>query len=332
MKIRTDFVTNSSSSSFLVVNVNAKTLSAYLRKNSLKNIFNNIAIIYEERFDIVRAELDKSIAQSLISILKDVSEDIKCGVISEKELEADEKAINDLIKFIKQNKDIIDIEAKGNIELLYSDGEDGYAYAQSLVYKNHHGRLTKWPYSNGWDSNYSKIQEFNAKMTFNGIPELEDLKYDAIWDIIYDKKALKTAIERTGVVEEFDIQPIEPMKVDLEKDFKLENIDSENTDFEKDFKLKDIGLVNVDWIQDALFVFTGLSENDESIATDIIKKNGGIIKSSVVLNTNYVVYNPDYDHETVKMKRAKELIEKGKSIRLLTVSEFCRKLETVEQD
>ena len=33
---------------------------------------------------------------------------------------------------------------------------------------------------------------------------------------------------------------------------------------------------------------------------------------------------------TIKMKKAKELIDKGKSVRLLTVSEFYKKLEPVE--
>ena len=64
-----------------------------------------------------------------------------------------------------------DAEAEGNIEIKYSCGEDGFAYAQSLEYKKHHGKLVKWPCSDGWNMDdgggYEKIEEFNSKM-FNG--------------------------------------------------------------------------------------------------------------------------------------------------------------------
>jgi hypothetical protein len=36
------------------------------------------------------------------------------------------------------------------------------------------------------------------------------------------------------------------------------------------------------------------------------------------------VYNPDYGHETTKLKRAKELIARGKPITILTEEEFLK--------
>ena len=88
--------------------------------------------------------------------------------------------------------------------------------------------------------------------------------------------------------------------------------------------------VNVAWIKGSVFVFTGL-ESEEEIATKLIIENGGEVKRSVVLKTNYVVYNPNHGWETVKLKKAKELIEKGKTIQLLTTNEFCKKLSISDE-
>lgn len=84
--------------------------------------------------------------------------------------------------------------------------------------------------------------------------------------------------------------------------------------------------ISCDWIRDKLFVLTGFSDSTEAKYSDIIQRSGGIVKSSTVLKTNYLVYNSNYDHETVKLKRAKELAAQGKDIVILTEDEFVRKL------
>ena len=83
-----------------------------------------------------------------------------------------------------------------------------------------------------------------------------------------------------------------------------------------------------EWMKDKIFVLTGFSDESEVKYTELIEKSGGTVKSSTVLKTNYLVYNPDYDHETVKLKRAKELSAQGKDIMILTEEEFLRKIET----
>ena len=79
------------------------------------------------------------------------------------------------------------------------------------------------------------------------------------------------------------------------------------------------------WMADKIFLLTGFSEATEAEYTRQITTAGGIVKSSTVLATDYVVYNPDYDHETTKLKRAKELIARGKPITILTEEEFLAK-------
>ena len=73
-----------------------------------------------------------------------------------------------------------------------------------------------------------------------------------------------------------------------------------------------------------IIVHTGLTKEEEDNLDANIIAAGGVVKSSVVLNTDYVVYNPEYDHETVKLKRAKELIATGKNIKVLTIDEFYK--------
>ena len=70
--------------------------------------------------------------------------------------------------------------------------------------------------------------------------------------------------------------------------------------------------------QDKIFVLTGFGAEEEQKITDIITGKGGEVKSSVVLKTDYLVVNEDYDHATSKYKKALELREKGKEILILS--------------
>ena len=76
------------------------------------------------------------------------------------------------------------------------------------------------------------------------------------------------------------------------------------------------------WMSGKIFVLTGFDDKDEKIMTRTIQSRGGIVKSSTVLNTDFVVFNPHYDHETTKLRRAKELISRGKEITIMTDTEF----------
>ena len=70
------------------------------------------------------------------------------------------------------------------------------------------------------------------------------------------------------------------------------------------------------------FVLTGFTEQQKAEMTAIIEKAGGIVKSSVVSGTRYLIYNPEYGRTTTKYLKAKEMQENGMEITILTEEEF----------
>ena len=80
-------------------------------------------------------------------------------------------------------------------------------------------------------------------------------------------------------------------------------------------------------LKDKIVVHTGFSKTDEDRIAKITTASGGTVKSSVVLKTDILIYNPDYDHETTKLKRAKELNAEGKNIKIVTLDVFISSIE-----
>lgn len=73
-----------------------------------------------------------------------------------------------------------------------------------------------------------------------------------------------------------------------------------------------------------IFVLTGLNESEEAKAAQLIAEKGGIVKSSTVLATNYLIINPAYGYKTKKYIRAMELIQKGYQIFILPIDDFLK--------
>lgn len=89
------------------------------------------------------------------------------------------------------------------------------------------------------------------------------------------------------------------------------------------------------WMKGKNFVLTGLGNNferDDGYVSELIEKSGGIIRRSTVLDTDYLVYDPEHGVDTVKYKRAKELNEtKGKHIVFMTLEDFDRLVHDKEK-
>ena len=75
-----------------------------------------------------------------------------------------------------------------------------------------------------------------------------------------------------------------------------------------------------------IFITTGLSIEDEKWVREQVESRGGEFKPKFVVSLSYLIYNPDYDHETTKYTRAKEQSEKGKPVQIITFEQFKKSL------
>ena len=120
----------------------------------------------------------------------------------------------------------------------------------------------------------------------------------------------------------------DPVKKEYKKTGGLDKYyDEEDEDDDEDEEEADNS-----WISGMAFVTTGLSEKDEEKVKEIVEENEGVIKSGISKKVNFLIYNPNYDHETVKMKKAKELIAGGLKIGLITTGDFFEKTGYVSDD
>lgn len=126
-----------------------------------------------------------------------------------------------------------------------------------------------------------------------------------------------------GGLEEYDSLQIDEIP-DLKVITDINNYDHKKTLY------SEIGKTETQAIQveftDKIFVTTGLSIEDEKWAREQIESRGGKVKKNFVVSLNYLIYNPEYDHETVKYTKTKEQIEKGKLVQILTFEEFKNSL------
>ena len=156
-----------------------------------------------------------------------------------------------------------------------------------------------------------KAAHFQKAVDFylENITEIDDVTLKKLHDVCLKAKNKKT--------------------VDLLKPY-VEKVSNENKSGknieESGNKKKEISAEELEYFKDKIFVHTGLSNEETQKCEEEITKRGGIIKSSVVLATDVLIYNPDYGTITTKMKRADELNSQGHDIEIITTAEFFKKI------
>ena len=114
----------------------------YMQEHNCNWIFFNIESVYSD-WRCLDVELQKSFALSLCEILEQYLYDYYEGCyddeFDESGVELKEEQVRNLIQFLKENKETIDSEIEGSIELRAGLGEDGFAYVQRFVLHLHYG-------------------------------------------------------------------------------------------------------------------------------------------------------------------------------------------------
>ena len=71
-----------------------------------------------------------------------------------------------------------------------------------------------------------------------------------------------------------------------------------------------------------VFISTGLTPDEEAFVKDAVNRSGGEFKPHFVKSVDYLVYNPDYERETTKLRDARALKKEGKDVKIITFDEF----------
>lgn len=101
----------------------------------------------------------------------------------------------------------------------------------------------------------------------------------------------------------------------------------ENVKLESVFQLDTVD--NIEF-KEKIFVLSGFSGSEQEKLTEFITSKGGEVKSSTVVDTNYLIVMEEYEHETSKYKKALELKEKGKELLVVGAKRFYELIKEME--
>ena len=90
--------------------------------------------------------------------------------------------------------------------------------------------------------------------------------------------------------------------------------------------------MNINDLKGKIIITTGLEEREDYFVQGIADRLGMIYKANFVKKVNYMIYNPNYGQETVKLKSARALVEEGKDVQILTYDVFRELLKSSDVD
>lgn len=136
IKIRTDFVTNSSSSRFVVINVKSDILTKVFNESGLDLSYLQALSDYLDGENGVPYAITDSLAETVCNLIEEIIDNELYGYYEDWDVE--EETIEELINKIKTRKEEIDLEAEADIESgkAHSDsGGPNFSYAHLTIKK-----------------------------------------------------------------------------------------------------------------------------------------------------------------------------------------------------
>jgi hypothetical protein len=289
VKFRTDFVTNSSSSSFVTVNIKSDKFATLLkRKKSEIEKYNSgwddiIVEIRGDEIEISRGDRDAEFFYPPHSLNDAIStlEDVLRTDIWE-DIEKNRKEFFESIESIDWKSECIGMDGDDGSSDLDNYSEEALAYINSQI-------------ADAYNCNENEI----TPQMFSEFVKIEPDTITAEGSYNYNKTNRISTYFYTN-------------RMSIEKCVREE------------LAVDDLIL---NWMNGKHFVFTGLDYNEEEQYENLITSAGGFVRTSTVMETNVLIYNEHYverNGETSKLKRAKELIGRGKKIAIITEDEFIK--------